>query len=159
MTVFVLSIPRPRTAASADLVGFTEGFKSLSSAEHCPPCIDCTVITGAETDVCWYTDGTLIADATFSASSVLSIQSETFVRLSSGVSTGEILLRLDPQLLELLPSLFTFQQFWPCGPPLLASLLSPFLSLLFSVVLPLILVSPGAFAILRALSELSAPNA
>ena len=100
MTVFVLSIPRPRTAASADMVGFTEGFKSLTSAEHCPPFIDCTVITGSQTDVCWYTDGTLIADATFSASSVLSIQSETFVRLSSGVSTGEILLRLDPQLLE-----------------------------------------------------------
>ena len=99
MTVFVLSIPISRTAASVHLVGFTEGFKSLTCAERCPPCIDCPVITGAETDVCWYTDGTLIGDATFSASSVLSIQSETFVRLSSGVSTGEILLKLDPQLL------------------------------------------------------------
>ena len=100
MTVFVLSFPIPRLGASVDIVGFTDGFKSLTSAEHCPSCIDCFVITGAETDVCWYTDGTLVVDATFSASSVLSIQSETFVRLSSGVSTGEILLRLDPQLLD-----------------------------------------------------------
>ena len=154
MTVFVLYFPIPRLAASVDIVGFTEGFKYLTSAEHCPSCIDCTVITGAETDVCWYTDGTLIADATFSASSVLSIQSETFVRLSSGVSTGEILLKLDPQLLETFAISISFSAILA-----LASLLSPFLSLLFPVVLPLVLVSPGAFAVLRALSELSAPNA
>ena len=83
-TVFVLSFPISRTEASVNMVGFTEGLKSLTSAEHCPSCIDCTVITGAETDACWCTDGTLIDDATFSASSVLSIQSETFVKLSSG---------------------------------------------------------------------------
>ena len=108
MTVFVLSFSISRTTASVDMTGFNEGFKSLTSAEHCPPCVDCTVITGAETDVCWYTDGTLIGDPTFSASSVLSIQSETFVRMSSGVSTSEILLKLDPQLLETLALSISF---------------------------------------------------
>ena len=72
--------------------------------------------------------------------------------------------RLESQLVrdnysELSPSLIPFQQFWPCGPPLLASLLSLFLLLLVPVVLLLVPVSPGAFAVLRALSEILVLNA
>ena len=93
------------------MVGLTAGSKSQTSAEHCPSCIDCTVITGAETDACWCTDGILTDDATFSASSVLSIHPETFVSLSSGVPTGEILLKIDPQLLETLTLSISFSLF------------------------------------------------
>ena len=100
MTVFVLSIPIPRIAASVDMTGFNEDCKPLTRAEHCPPCINCTVITGAETDLCWYTDGTLIDDATLSASSALSIDPDTFIRLSPGVPAGEILRKREPRLLD-----------------------------------------------------------
>ena len=111
MTVFVLSYPIPRIAASVDMVGFTGGFKSFTSAEHYAPCVVRTVITGAETDVCWYTGVTLIDDATFSASSVLSIHPETFVRLSSGVPTGEMLLKLEPRLLDTFALSVSFSAF------------------------------------------------
>ena len=116
MTVFVLSIPIPRLAASVDMVGCTEGFKSLTCAEHCPPWVDRTVITGAEIDVCWYPCVTLVDDATFSASSVLSIHRETFVRLSSGVSTGEILRMLGTHNCSTLaPFVFRVQHFGFAG--------------------------------------------
>ena len=99
MTVFVLSFSKPGSAASVNMIGFIEGFSTLTCAEYCSPCVVRTVITGAETDACGYTNGTLMDGANFSASSVLSIHPEIFVRSSSGVPTGELLRKLDPQTL------------------------------------------------------------
>ena len=58
-----------------------------------------------------------------------------------------------PQILENFASSISFLQFWPCGPPHLASLLFPFLFVLFPFP-----VCPGGIAVLLALSELLAPS-
>ena len=94
------SVPSMISQSSSEWYGQFDG-RFLITCSHCSPCVDCPVFTGFDTDVYRSTDSMLVDWVTFSDSSVLATHTETIVELSSCHQTGDVLRRLELQVLEI----------------------------------------------------------